>query len=444
MSIVSNELLLISLLAMLFVGEESPSLECVFFVTIVYVYLINKSYKESINFGQIFTAVTIIKLLIAALLSYFAWIQPLSELGKLRIPDQIGGGFLDANYYDYLAYELALNNFSNAQDYLLATWQSFGIVLYNGLIYYLFGLHEVNIFLINTAISSILDYLIIKLLIKKVKPFLFFLIPLFLYVMFYSLSPGKEAISNLFFFASIYATYTIIYGDNKSIKIYFIKVIVMIVLGCMRVNLFFLICIIDFFIILKFTKKYRIHFISSTILLIGLLSIITYVIYGERILFEIFDVDKYLSSQRQFLINKSGIIFFFSDLLMPSSTIFYFILAPLRAIAWIIGPFPVLDFSVISCSYDVCSFYDFFRSSESFFRSVSSIMNLIFIFFIFKNWNKVKAVKVQEIWNIFFPAFVIATLIISTFTFLEGAKYRVILEPILYILFCISFKTKMS
>jgi hypothetical protein len=411
---------------------------------IIYAYIINKSFKGRRNFGEIFTIVTAVKIVVTSLIFYFAWMHPLSELGKLRIPDQLGGGFIDANYYDYLGFELAGSSFKDAQDYLFATWLSFGVVFYNGLIYYLFGGQAVNILIINIIMSSAVDYLIFKLLFKKVKHILFFLIPLFLYVIFYTISPGKEAISNLFFFLSIYITYDIISNNKRSFINYFIKAFALIVLCCMRINLAFLICLIDFYIIFSYAKSHRKYFISSIIIILSLLLFFVIKLYSLEVLASILDVDKYLSNQYQYLSTKSGLTFYIADLLMPTSVVLYLLLAPIRAIAWLIGPFPALDFSIFSCIYDECSFYSIFSRSESFFRSLSGFMNSIFLFFIFKNWGKFKSVEVQKIWDIFFPALIISTLIISTLTFLEGARYRVIIEPILFILFCISFKTRMN
>ena len=83
-------LLIINMLAMVLLEEEGPSISCLIFIMISYGYLIGCAFGKKRNFGEIFTIITLIKIVIAALIFHYVWIQPQMELGILRTQSQIG------------------------------------------------------------------------------------------------------------------------------------------------------------------------------------------------------------------------------------------------------------------------------------------------------------------------------------------------------------------
>lgn len=354
------------------------------------------------------------------ILSYlFFWYYPLAEAGLLITTSQ-RPELTDSNYYLYLS-EIISNDISENFYLANSTWLSQGVVLYGAFIYFLFGAHPIFITFIN---SILFTFLISKFLnsynFKIENGFFIFLMIVSPFTLSYFSILSKELLSvvGLLWFFSNYI------NSSTFRNLVLPSLFLLIVRPNLALILFF--C----FFIYNFRKNF--------ILIVFSVIILFLMIDSFQNLFEAYgSISIILERNIGALANKnSAIKELIFNLVIYDSVFLNIIFSPLRALIWIVSPFPILDIPILQI-FDNSELIKF-GSRLSAARSISTIFIVLSLIYITLN---IKLIPKKLNFLVFF--LVITVFLISFNSFFEGARYRVILEPFLFFIpAIISLKNK--
>jgi hypothetical protein len=349
----------------------------------------------------------------------FFWYYPLAESGLLITSTQMPE-LTDSNYYLHLS-EIISKDIK--QNFYLAnsTWLSQGVVLYGAFIYFLFGAYPIFITFIN---SILFTFLISKFLnsynFKIENGFFIFLMIISPFTLSYFSILSKELLSvvGLLWFFSNYINLSTF--RNLVLPSLFL----LIVRPNLALILFF--C----FFIYNFRKNF--------ILIVFSVIILFLMIDSFQNLFEAYgSISIILERNIGALANKnSAIKELIFNLVIYDSVFLNIIFSPLRALIWIVSPFPILDIPILQI-FDNSELIKF-GSRLSAARSISTLFVVLCLIYIIFN---IKLIPKKLNFLIFF--LIITVFLISFNSFFEGARYRVILEPFLFFIpAVISLKNK--
>lgn len=420
-----------SYLLLLQIGEsENASIGPPIICWIAIVLLIRRlKYKKLITNANVWFYYASIKIIFSVLIYYFFYFEPLDQISALRFENQEQEGFQDALYYDYLGSVVANLSYSEWLPYLNATWLSQGIVAYLGIIYSLFGVSQTNYLFINMIISFSSLYFLTSLIGSDLGGRVNY-ITFLPFVMYYEITPGKECLTNAFVFSLIYFGMAAIRRDRQ-MKNYIFLSLAIVGLGLIRLNALMLLAL--FFAALLLINGYYKSILS--ILVVGV--IVVALVDGGLIWDVIYSIQSYseiLASRAQYIDTNSAKYFFF-NLLTSDNVFINLILSPLRLVVWLVAPLPLNIFEVIYAVFDG-SGYSRFRSAEFAMRTLSSIVMVYMLFnFIKSRQRMIELCDPKDMRCVILLATLIFGLALSTTNFIEGARYRTLIEPLITLLF---------
>jgi hypothetical protein len=306
----------------------------------------------------------------------------------------------DSNYYLFLAREIAQSNFEKIA-LANSTWLSQGVVLYGALILWLtkrtIFIWFINKLLIYHATCSLAKNYICKQ--RRIGfMFLVFSLPFFNY---YTNMLTKETLS--FFLLAM----VLVSAKRKS---YVSLIVSLTTLFFVRMNLLALVLI--YFVLNWIIKKRSYGFF--VLLLVGLS--ISYTAVLETLGFADLAANFEMRAGRS-AVGIRGVV---ADLLGPTTFAKLVLLAPLRAILWFFAPLPIVSLNVMSLFV-----WDDWRNTYVAYISLGRLVSAL-ILFVYTIKQRLSFRYLKNSIGLFV---IIYVLVISTTSFVMGARYRSIIEP---------------
>jgi hypothetical protein len=250
--------------------------------------------------------------------------------------------------------------------------------------------------------------------------------------LYYNITPGKEVLTNVLTYAVLYFFYASWSRDKlASAKAIFPIAVLIVLLGLVRLNAaLMVVSVLMAYIIVVSNNKIRILLKLS--LLFALMAILVRISGLNDLILLITDIDSHVSQLDLRLQNAEagGLKHVLATTFTSENFFISMILAPFRMIIWLIAPFPFLDLFSLSSNIFFGEYYVVFRSGEALARSLSSVIMVYFCYKCF--YCLLLHSSVQKLKPTYFILFVIIgfSLILSTTNFVEGARYRTIIEPL--------------
>ncbi len=391
--------------------------------------------KEKNNFNWF--NVLSIKLILTILVAVIFVQLPLLEGDTLRTSFQ-DGRLMDSNYYDYIALELVNIGLNKDTFHLLfSTWSSFGVISYIYIVYFIFGTNYLVIIIVNSALSVLGISFIYKILSlntnnRNLKSISYgILLPLFVY---YDATPSKETLTFLFIAASLFYNYRLKYS-----KKYLALIFSLLGLFIIRPNVALL--LLGFFLISK-KKLLSINtFISILIIIFPVYYIVDKIIGVQTIIDSYFSLDTLLKmkSKANDLVIQSPLKIKIIELFDGTTFTKLVLFIPFRLIIWLVLPFPILYFNFYELYENFISmelnWLSFYHNSYSILRSFNVIFLMYFIYKIsiklLKNGLSYLSPEQKYIFNYI----IYIAVVVSSFSFANSSRYRILIEPLVFALF---------
>lgn len=407
-----------------------------------------KKLIENIN---LWILVFSIKIVVSIIILSLFWLLPLEANGLLRTPVQ-DPLVTDANYYDYAAMEMAKNGFSNSIDLLFSTWLSFGVIAYLYGIYMILGKSILYVVLTN-VILILWAALLLRATVKKLysgdekdighnRIAFIMLLP---YGIYYDASPSKESLTIfticlfLYFLANLIKHPNVKFKSYSGLKLLIAFVLVMFV----RPNLAVLILIPTFIILWKYINKFNL--MLSAVLIFSLLYSFIEFSVGFSSFYNAFTDFEKISEVRnstiELVTNNQGIKSAIANYFAPDTTIKTLLGAPIRFLIWLLLPFPFIlpDWEAIfnMPNFLLSDWNAYFRLPEYVLRLMSTWL-IIFLLPVFTKTllRFYRGLIPNTALKLLLVFFVVLTLALSTYNFINGGRYRVVVEP-LYFTICV-------
>jgi hypothetical protein len=252
------------------------------------------------------------------------------------------------------------------------------------------------------------------------------------FVLYYNITPGKEVLTNVLAYSNLYFLF-LAWNRRDRISPGFIFVILMlvIILGLIRVNAALM--IISVFAIYCFMHSASKIWLLLRFGFIGLAAFYLFHLLGlSDLIALITDIDSHVSQLDLRLQNTEAGSFkhTLATALTSDNFIVNLILAPFRMLIWLVAPFPFVDIYGLLQSILSSDHYTVFRAGEALARYFSS---LIMVYFCFKVFRFVATYRYSITSSSAKYLLIVTlgfTLILSTTNFVEGARYRTIIEPL--------------
>jgi hypothetical protein len=362
-----------------------------------------------LKYHSTYTSIVLFFISMVWLLFYYNFVFP---SGDYYTAEQI---LTDSNYYDYHALKLSVLDFSEIIDRSNITWQSQFVISFYAIVYKVFGQNLINPILVNLIMIYLsLYFLRIRLLSNTESLLLLLLLPFFA---INTVVVGKDTLTIFFMSLFLKEFYNINRKSFKKSILSFIIQINMLFLSTMnRINS------LPIFLSIYITKIKKINLKTIGILIIFFILFL-YLFLNQ--LSHYFDISSYIHMQRE----KSNMPDLITTLLLPTDVITYFIIAPLRMIAFLISPFPLFS-NLFNFNFNDSISY--FSYSFFLFKLLSG-MTYFFILFYLALLIKRKNLLV----NTLLP-FLIVVFFISSVHLVEGGRYRVICDMLLVWTFIMS------
>lgn len=381
------------------------------------------------NFNRWIYALTIYLIFSIVLFIWF-WYIPLVNLGDLRTPNQIAN-YQDANFYDYLAYSIHDQNFNNWHEGLNATWLSQGVVGYLALIYRYIGTSQFNFLFINILIGYVaiifLQGIVSKSGVDIAIPTLF--LP---FVDYYNITPGKEVLTNFFMFGALYFFKAYINNEfrNKNFNI-IILIGFITILGFIRLNaMIMLIISLGLYTFLVSNKKFQ---LMIAYIIVILAVYIIYLLNYSEALTSILSLSSHINNLEVRISNLEvdSLKYKISIILINENPFIHLLLSPFRLPIWLYAPFPYFEFWDILSAIFSTDYFLLFRQGEAITRLLSS-MYLVYLSCLIIYYTRLRFSKISHsIDSYSFFIFITFSIFLSSTQFIEGGRYRALVEPIM-------------
>jgi hypothetical protein len=391
--------------------------------------IISKKNNILMSFEKWMLGLTVYSL-VSYLVFLWFWYLPLASLGDLRTPTQMPE-YQDANYYDYLAALASEAPYSDWPGIINATWLSQGVVSYLALIYKYFGTSQLNYIFFNIFFGY-LSALFIQGIVVQHRNDNTVLILFAPFVLYYSITPGKEVLTNVVTYAFLYFSF-VTWNQKSGVVLSRILVLILLIvlLGLIRINAALMVLLVTaIYFFLQTSGKTKFAF--KLVLLSVPLLVLTHLLGLNDLLYLISNIDTHLSmlDLRLESTEVGGLKHTVARTFTSENFMINIALAPARAIIWLFAPFPFLDLLALLHSVFFEDNYVVFRAGEALCRSLSSLLMVYFCCKVFAFYFFDKKSFASQSMN--FILFVTCgfTLILSTTNFVEGARYRTIIEPL--------------
>lgn len=413
------------------VPDSNPSLFLLFIMISVAVLYTARLFKNgNIVNPDCFINFLSIKVFFSTLIYVLLWYKPLAAIGHLTFATQDEAGFQDSMFYQFHAAIVSQLDFSEWLSASNVTWQSEGVVCYIAIINRLFGLDLYNVVIVNILLSylGILQLCKIGDIGLLAKSHYLLVWP---HTLYYDVPPGKEALTNFFLFYTIAVASKLFVGSSRFKVNQLAKIIIgLSFLSLIRVNVAILLILSIFFSVVVTRKK----FVQPALILI-LAALLVYLAFGGLL-------SVYLDSTFVNAGNASG-----SDGVQGGATkiqIATFLhwlssfvgpfLSPVYAIVWLLSPLPNIGLDRMYSAFIDGDSYAQFTFGPYFFRVLSSIW-IAKIVSNRRTWKYVgDRLKNCVDYKFLFIIASMFTLLIAYSNLVEGARYRVVVEPMIFVL----------
>ena len=382
-----------------------------------------------------------LKVVFSALIYFIFWYRPLKSIGILTISSQSDNlGFQDSMFYQYHANIISKIDIEYWLDASRVTWQSEGVVIYLASLFKLFGNELYNVVFINI----LLGYLAVVQLFQlglSVKDKHFYLIVLWPHTLYYDIPPGKEVLTNFLVYSIICCGYRIFiktgrvyFGDL--IKLFFLFNLLVFV----RVNVGVLLAI-AIIISVWFSSR-------RTVILGALFALMGFVIYYRFTDNISLSVEASLDGAGNFderlELEDNSLKVAIVNALHTNSTAINLFLSPVSFIIWILAPLPFIGLDVIYNSVVLGISYAQFTLGPHLGRLFASIwiFSNIFKFGIWTFFKNSWKTNFNHRYIIILTIFLSLTIAYSTLV--QGARYRVLVEPLIVLLMVAASCDKVS
>jgi len=363
----------------------------------------------------------ILKLLLTVLIFHSFYSAPLELGGSLRTHFQ-NEELFDSNYYDYVSAKIASSTLGESIGLIYSTWNSFGVILYISTIYKCFGINTVNVVICNVFIVSLGIIKLVKSLnlTDNKRHILVLTILLFMpYHVYHDATPSKESLTIGLFLLSLAEYIKMIVSKKENYNF-----LSLVLLTLVRPMLGILV-----FVWIQRNKLFAsgrsfIYFIIGFVLFFYLTPIILHV-----------DLLEYLKVSNIFVLNDlaqerlalSGIKLRIFELFGASNFLSLILYSPVRLIIWLILPFPLLELPIDGViKLSALNWLDYVQSGQKLFRTIGVLYYLPFLSLFLLNWQR--SVRSDLGRFIFF-----ISLLISSYTFINSSRYRLIVEPLIIV-----------
>jgi hypothetical protein len=394
-------------------------------------YTINLSEKGKIINPERFIDFLSIKILLSTLIYFLFWYKPLSALGILTIDSQENNlGFQDSMFYQFHAASVSQLDFSEWISASRVTWQSEGVIVYIAIINRLFGDELYNVIIVNILLGylSVLQLCKIGNIGRLGKSHYALVWP---HTLYYDVPPGKEALTNFVLFCIIAMAYEMFVADSK-IKagkvaglLFFLSI-----LSFVRINLVILLIVAIFFAVVVSGKK----LLLPALLLIFLTTVI-YVLFGDFMSIYLDAIfEKGINVSESADLEDNSIKTLISTLLNSLPAVIRLLLSPVYAAIWLLSPLPFIGLDRMYSAFIEGNSYAQFTFAPYFFRVLGSIWIAMAVLNP-RTWEYVvMRYKDCDAYKFLFLVAVVLTLSIAYSNLVQGARYRVIVEPMIFLL----------
>lgn len=350
----------------------------------------------------------IVYIVYSFIIYYVGWFN-LMEVSGLETTSFQNPLVTDTNYYLYLSIEIANSNFSNIE-IANSTWLSQGVTLYGAIIYYItgttWGIFFANKMLFFVSIITLFNSLDFS---KSKRIFFWTLIIFIPYFTYYNSILSKEALS---FYLICFLIFTL---KKKNFYSFFLFVVIFFFV---RLNLLALLLLSFSLYYLLINKKYFV-LLGSTVL---------FLVFSQQI-YEYVGVYNFLERfQSNITRSADGFRGDIANFFGPTNLFKLIFLSPFRALIWYFSPLPLIKFDLTFLYSELSqnNWRVFFTSYINIFRYISAIT--LFILFVkrpkkYFNFNRI---------TVFFWALIF---VVSTNSFIMGARYRSMIEPFALVIF---------
>ena len=428
--------------------EEPNNLTTLINVSIIFFLGLYLIFRYSITHNDKYVDIWIIvffsKLLISYFILFYFIATPLIPIDKLRTSYQ-DPMLTDSNFYDFVGLKLKNEGLFNSYLLLFSTWLSFGIIFYVYFIYYFFGVSVLYVTLLN----SLLILFAALYFIKTIKSFdikfnsvtlsLISFLVLLPYGSYYDLTPNKETLSVFTLSMLFYQLAKIHNSLTKSFSDLFFAILLVFIV---RPNLGILVIPIILFILGRKISFFRL-FLIVLFLFTGVYGFLEITVGIDTILVSYTNIDNLVENQASNIdvvtANGSELKGRVIDYLAPTGLLTGIFLFPFRAIVWFFLPFPFIlyDLNIFLKLPDLLlsnwNFY--YRVPEQLSRLMSTHLIISSIPFVLLTLKKrIRSDGANHL--IFFLWFILLIFVIalSTLNFANGGRYRIVIEPIYFLL----------
>ena len=392
-------------------------------------------FRERSNFNWF--KVLSIKLILTILVSVIFVQLPLLEGDSLRTSFQ-DTRLQDSNYYDYIAIKLVNIGLGEDSFHLLfSTWSSFGIISYIYMVYYIFGINYLAIVIVNSALSVLGIYFIYRIFIlsssiRSPKYIAYgILLPLYVY---YDATPSKETLTFLFVAASLFYNFRLKYSSK-----YLGLILSLFGLFIIRPNVGLL--LLGFFVVASDKVWTFRNFASILIMIFPVYYLVDKLIGVQAIIDSYFSFDTLLKLKNEAndLVIQSKLKLKIIELFDATSLAKLVLFMPVRLMIWLILPFPILYFNVYELMKELTSielhWLSFYHNAYSVLRSINVVLIIYFIYkigvYLFK--NGLSSLSPSQRYILLYIIYI--GVVVSSFSFANSSRYRVLIEPLIFSLF---------
>lgn len=381
--------------------------------------------------------VFLLKILFVQILLHL-WFTSLEPLGLVRTHFQ-NPMVTDSNFYDYHAHLIASTGWNDWLASAQSTWLSFGVILYGAAVYTLAGPSLLYVGWLNSVLGLLGLFALIALAQRFGAPrtsgyiFLLFLPN----SAFYDSILSKEPLTFCFFYLTLYLLYRAI--DERSWGGIIVLAGTSVALGLVRLNALALV-LLTFLVARQVPVRFRIQ--AALVGAVAFLGVSLYV-YGQvgwlieslspEIVMEhagITSLDLIDSSA------SSGLRGNVAGLLMTSNPLAYVVLTPVRAVAWIVVPFPLIPVDLAgflgAWSHSKANPYALYQQMLGLFRNLQAIAYLSCLGVIAWAWVKDR----DDLWRTYgtlLGIFLLTAIVMSSVLLVQGSRYRLLVEPIVFV-----------
>ena len=381
------------------------------------------------------------KVALSALIYFIFWHRPLKSIGILTISSQSDNlGFQDSMFYQYHADIISAIDIKYWLDASRVTWQSEGVILYLSVLFRLFGNELYNVVFINILLGYLAVIQLLQVGLTKNSRYIY-LIVLWPHTLYYDIPPGKEALTNFLVYSIICISYRMFIHQKKIYSFDLLKITFLLgLLVFVRVNVAVLlaVAIISGVSISKGRLGSVVFFFSATGFLIWYKFGDIFSQYVEG------SLDSSDNFEERLEIEENSLKVFIAQTLHTDSTIMNLLLAPISFIIWILAPLPNIGLDGIYKSIVLGISYAQFQQGPHLGRLFASVWMLSNILKK-SNWINIKNLSIINCnYRFFLAVTIILSLTIASNYLIQGARYRVLVEPLLILLVMVASSDKAS